>query len=150
MEGEKWMEIRADYKKGLSYTELGKKYQIDPRTAKKYALSKIKPVYELKHPKISKLDPFKSQIDLWLEEAPYSAVRIMEKLQEVGCDSKYTVIREYVASKKKNLNEKATVRFETVPGLQGQVDWGFFENYHVIENGEKKKLYCFLKILVYS
>ena len=150
MKGEKWMEIRADYKKGLSYTELGKKYQIDPRTAKKYAKSKTKPVYELKHRKASKLDPFKPQIDLWLEEAPYSAVRIMEKLQEIGCDSKYTVIREYVASKKKNLNDKASVRFETVAGLQAQVDWGFFENYHAFENGEKKKLYCFLMILGYS
>ena len=38
-----------------------------------------------------------------------------------------------------------------MPGLQGQVDWGFFENYTVIDpNGEEKKLYCFLMILGYS
>ncbi len=48
------------------------------------------------------------------------------------------------------MNEKATVRFETMPGLQGQVDWGFFENYKVLENGKYKKLYCFLMILGYS
>ena len=55
-----------------------------------------------------------------------------------------------MSPKKKELNSKATVRFETVPGLQGQVDWGFFENYRVYEDGEYKKLYCFLMILGYS
>ena len=42
------------------------------------------------------------------------------------------------------------MRFETVPGLQSLVDWGFFENYGVNENGIDKKLYCFLMILGYS
>lgn len=150
MKGKYWMEIRNDRKKGLSYTEIAKKYHMDPRTAKKYAESDYKPTYQLSAPKPSKLDPYKHQIDLWLEEAPYSAVRIHEKLMEQGCDCKYTIVREYVSSKKQHLNEKATVRFETMPGLQGQVDWGFFENYKVLENGEYKKLYCFLMILGYS
>lgn len=150
MEGEKWMQIRADYKKGLSYTEIGKKHNIDWRTAKKYAHSLSKPEYQLTAPKPSKLDPYKEQIDLWLEEAPFSAVRIMEKLEEIGCKCKYTIIRTYVASKKKELDNKATVRFETMPGLQAQVDWAFFENYRVMENGIAKKLYCFLMVLGYS
>ena len=150
MKGNLWMEIRNERKKGLSYTEIARKHHIDPRTAKKYAESDSKPVYTLKAPKPSKLDPYKHLIDMWLEEAPYSAVRIHEKLMEQGCDCKYTIVRKYVATRKADLNEKATVRFETMPGLQGQVDWGFFENYKVLENGEYKKLYCFLMILGYS
>jgi len=74
------MEIRNDRLRGMSYTELGKKYHIDPRTAKKYAESPRRPEYTLTGPKPSKLDAYKRQIDLWLEEAPYSAVRILEKL----------------------------------------------------------------------
>ena len=93
-----------------------------------YALSDSKPVYELSEPKPSMLNPYKQQIDLWLDEAPYNAVRILEKLEEQGFPGKYTIVREYVASKKRELNEKATVRFETMPGLQAQVDWAFFEN----------------------
>lgn len=150
MKGNLWMEIRNERKKGLSYTEIARKHHIDPRTAKKYAESDSKPVYTLKAPKPSKLDPYKHLIDMWLEEAPYSAVRIHEKLMEQGCDCKYTIVRQYVATRKADLNEKATVRFETMPGLQGQVDWGFFENYKVLENGEYQKLYCFLMILGYS
>ena len=150
MEGEKWMDIRNDYKKGLSYTEIGKKHNVDWRTAKKYAHSDQKPKYELTDPKPSKLDPYKHQIDLWLEEAPYSAARILEKLEELGCDCKYTIVRQYVASKKAEFNSKATVRFETMPGVQAQVDWAHFENYRVVEDGVSKKLYCFLMVLGYS
>ena len=150
MKGNLWMEIRNERKKGLSYTEIARKHHIDPRTAKKYAQSDSKPAYTLTAPKPSKLDPYKHLIDMWLEEAPYSAVRIHEKLMEQGCDCKYTIVRQYAATRKADLNEKATVRFETMPGLQGQVDWGFFENYKVLENGESKKLYCFLMILGYS
>jgi transposase len=150
MRGEKWMDIRTDYKKGLSYKEIGMKNNIDWRTAKKYAHSEHKPVYELCEPKSSKLDPYKEQIDLWLEEAPYSAVRVHEKMKEMGYDGKYTMVRTYVSTKKSEFDQKATVRFETMPGLQAQVDWAFFENYRVFEDGEWKKLYCFLMVLGYS
>lgn len=150
MKGNLWMEIRNERKKGLSYTEIARKHHIDPRTAKKDAQSDTKPVYTLIAPKPSKLDPYKHLMDMWMEEAPYSAVRIHEKLMEQGCDCQYTIVRQYVATRKADLNEKATVRFETMPGLQGQVDWGFFENYKALENGEYKKLYCFLMTLGYS
>jgi transposase len=150
MKGLNWMEIRNDHQKGLSYKEIGKKHNIDWRTAKKYAESEEKPVYQLCEPKPSKLDAYKHQIDLWLHEAPYSAQRIFEKLQEQGFDGKYTIVRQYVATRKIDFDEKATVRFETMPGLQGQVDWAYFEEFKVLENGEYRKLYCFIMILGYS
>ena len=78
MRGEIWMELKADYQKGLSYSELGRKYNIDRRTAKNYAQSDSRPEYVLTESKPSKLDPYKPQINIWLEEAPYSARRILE------------------------------------------------------------------------
>lgn len=144
------MDIRSDRQKGMSYTEIARKYHIDPRTAKRYAESDTRPVYSLSEPKASKLDPYKEQIDIWLEEAPYSATRVLEKIKERGFPGEYSIVKQYVRSKKEQLDEKATVRFETTPGLQGQVDWAFFEDHHVLENGKLKKLYCFLMVLGYS
>ena len=43
------MEIRSDRQKGLSYVELGRKYHMDPRTAKRYAESPQKPEYTLNY-----------------------------------------------------------------------------------------------------
>ena len=144
------MEIRSDHQKGLSYSELGRKYNVDRRTAKKYANSESRPEYVLTDSKPSILDPFKPQIMIWLEEAPYSAMRIWEKLKEQGFEGSYSVVKVYVRGKKEQLNEQATVRYETMPGLQAQVDWAHFEDYRITENKEEKKLYCFLMILGYS
>ena len=144
------MDIRSDRQKGLSYVELGKKYHMDPRTAKRYAESPQKPEYTLSQPKPTKMDPFKQLVDEWLEEAPYSAIRILEKLREMGFDGGYSIVKAYVSSRKMDLDEKATVRFETMPGKQGQMDWGFFEDHQVYDDGKWKKLYCFVMILGYS
>ena len=56
-------------------------------------------------------------------------------------------MREFVRNKKEHLDEKAAVRFETMPRLQGQMDWAFFEDH---EDGRLKTLYRFLLILGYS
>lgn len=96
------MDIRSDRQKGMSYVELGKKCHMDPRTAKRYAQSPQKPEYTLTQPKPIKPDAYKQQIDQWLEEAPYSAVRILEKLQEQGFDGKYSIVKEYVRGGEEN------------------------------------------------
>ena len=144
------MDIRNDRLKGMSYTEIGRKHHIDPRTAKKYAESDTRPAYVLSDAKPSKLDPYKEQIATWLEEAPYSAVRILEKIQEQGFTGGHSIVREFVRHKKDHFDEKATVRFETMPGLQGQMDWAHFDDFQVYEDGKPKKLYCFLLVLGYS
>ena len=68
----------------------------------------------------------------------------------MGFDGGYSIVKAYVSSRKMDLNEKAKVRFETMPGKQGQMDRGFFEDHLVYEDGKWKKLYCFLMILGYS
>ena len=45
---------------------------------------------------------------------------------------------------------KRARRHYGMPGLQAQVNWAFFEDHVVLENGKLKKLYCFLIILGYS
>ncbi len=82
------MDIRSDRQKGLSYVELGRKYHMDPRTAKRYAESPQKPEYTLSEPKPTKMDPYKQIVDEWLGEAPYSALRILEKLREILYNSR--------------------------------------------------------------
>lgn len=149
MRGDLWMDLRNEFLKGVSISELARKYSIDWRTAEKYCKATTKPKYTLKKPKKSKLDEFKNIIDGWLEEAPYNAERILEKLVPLGFKGQIGIVRSYVSSKKKEHNQKATVRFETIPGKQAQVDWGHFRTF-IDTDGKEKKLYCFLMILGYS
>lgn len=53
-------------------------------------------------------------------------------------------------SKKNTWMRKQRYGLKPMPGLQGQVDWAFFEDRLVYEDGKRKKLYCFLMILGYS
>ncbi|WP_242981091.1 hypothetical protein [Ethanoligenens harbinense] len=55
------MDIRSDRQKGLSYTEIARKYNIDPRTAKKYAESEARPVYSLSATKRRSWTPTRSR-----------------------------------------------------------------------------------------
>ena len=101
MIGDKWLSIRNDRKKGMSYSEIGRKYNIDRRTAKKYCESNVKPDYKYTSPRKRKIDAYSSYIDELLAEAPYSAVRIQELVEEhfhikIG----YTIIQEYVKKTK--------------------------------------------------
>lgn len=46
-----------------------------------------------------------------------------------------------------HFRSKATVRYETKPGQQAQVDWGHFR---ANVNGKQKRLYAFVMVLSYS
>ena len=98
--------------------ELGKKYHMGQRRAKRYAESPEKSEYTLSEPKPTKMDLFKAVVGEWLEEALYSAKRILEKLREMGFDGGYSIVKAYVSSRKMELNEKAAVRFETMSRKQ--------------------------------
>ncbi len=78
-------------------------------------------------PRRSKLDRYEEQIKQWLEKYPdITAVRLLERLQEVGFDGQYTVVRLYLMRLRKEqgaAKKKAVVVVRTAIGQQSQFDW---------------------------
>lgn len=78
-------------------------------------------------PRRSKLDRYADPIKLWLEKYPdITAVRLLECLQEVGFDGKYTVVRIYLMKLRQEqgaTKKKAVVVVRTPIGHQCQFDW---------------------------
>ncbi|MCE4958084.1 IS21 family transposase [Macrococcoides caseolyticum] len=110
-----------------NYAELGRQYNCDPRTVKKYyeagkenELERLKKRQQTK--KASKLDPFKEIIDEKIELG-CTAMAIFKYIEKKGYEGKYTILREYCKNKKQNETKKATIRVETNPGIAAQVDW---------------------------
>ncbi|CFW25803.1 transposase [Staphylococcus aureus] len=110
-----------------NYAELGRQYNCDPRTVKKYyeagkenELERLKKRQQNK--KASKLDPFKEIINKKIELG-YTAMAIFKYIEKKGYEGKYTILREYCKNKKQNETKKATIRVETNPGIAAQVDW---------------------------
>ena len=119
-----WVNARSMRAQGMSYVEIGKTLGIDRRTVKKLCMME-----ELPEPKArersSIIDPFSAVIDAWLEKRPsLKASVISAQLEPLGWTGSYATVKRYVASKKSELSHRATVRFETLPGYQAQVDFG--------------------------
>ncbi|EZZ30146.1 IS21 family transposase [Staphylococcus aureus] len=136
-----------------NYAELGRQYNCDPRTVKKYyeagkenELERLKKRQQNK--KASKLDPFKEIINKKIELG-CTAMAIFKYIEKKGYEGKYTILREYCKNKKQNETKKATIRVETNPGIAAQVDW---KEDMVMHNkfGRTYQFNIFLYVLHYS
>ena len=119
----------------------------DPRTVKRYLEG-----YELKKKrkilKKSKLDKFKETIISKLEIG-CTSMAIFKFIQKDGYTGSYSLVADFVQKHKEEQIKKATIRFETAPGLQAQVDWK--ENLKMIsKHGELFEVNIFLMVLGYS
>lgn len=96
----------------------------------------------------SKLDPFKPAIVEILKAYPHlSGVRVLEKLKTLGYSGGTTILREYLVDLR-GLHREAFVRYETAPGEEAQVDWGYY-GLLPFEKGTRK-ISFFVMVLSYS
>jgi len=91
--------IKRDYLSGMSFVAIGKKYKIDPRTAKRHAINNLPLEHLENRPFSSILDPYKEMIDQWLLNGRVFATTIHDRLTELGCTCGYTIVNDYVRTK---------------------------------------------------
>ncbi len=98
----------------------------------------------------SKLDPFRDDIDSYLDNNPLvKATVIMQRLQQKGFDGEITILRDHLRNiRGKTKNREPYIRFESGPGEQVQVDWGHFGS--LVYEEYKRKLYALAVIESYS
>ena len=129
-----------------NYASLARTYDCDYRTVKRYYEGDESAGKKREYP--SKLDPFR-QIIQDKVRAGCSAQSIYDFIRKKGFTGKYTIVKAYCSQIKSDETKKATIRFETNPGLQAQVDWK--ENFTLISrNGEVFTINIFLMLLGYS
>ena len=145
---EEWFMIRELARQGLSITEIARRVGCDRKTVRKHLADPAPPRYSARPPKPSKLDPFKPYLDQRLERGVFNCEVLYRELCERGYDGKQTILRDYVRPHRQAACHRASVRFETPPGQQGQVDWGHFGS--IEHQGQNRRLYCFVLTLGYS
>ena len=97
----------------------------------------------------SKLDPFNEEITRLLQRYPrITATRVFEELTRSGYRGGYTILRSRLRELRKTPAKQLTVRFETAPGCQAQMDWATYEVNFTIEG--KRRVNLFSYILGYS
>lgn len=130
-----------------NYAELAKQYGCDYRTVKKYYEEADKPD-KFKEPKVSILDPYKDIIDDKIN-IPCTATAIYKFIQKKGYTGSYSIVKRYCANYRDIKTKKATIRFETNPGLQAQVDWKESKKL-TSKHGKIFEINIFLIIMGYS
>src|SRR2546421_6535922 len=94
----------------------------------------------------SKLDPFKKEIVRMLEQYPYSAAQVFQRLREHGFDGGYSLVKAYVRTVRPR-RQAAFLTLAFAPGECAQVDWGSFGSVPVGQT--HRQLGCFVMVLCF-
>ncbi len=139
--------IREKAQEGKNAYVIGKELGISKNTAKKYMeRDSSEPA---KYPsRGSKLDPYKPEIHRLMAAGVFNCVVIMERISELGYDGKISILKDYVSPFRPAKQIPATLRYETRPGYQAQMDWGICQ--YIDEQGIEHKVPAFAMILAYS
>jgi transposase len=145
---EVFMDIISLHRQGFSMRAIARKLGIHRNTVKRHIEASKLPQYEKRKRGTSILDPFRQIIDDYLAEDEYKATWIYDRLKKAGYQGSYETVRDYVRTVKERRSRLAYIRFETEPGLQGQVDWGDFQV--INPDGSTSTRPMFLMVLGYS
>jgi transposase len=132
-------EIHRLAHEGLSLRKIAHALGIARRTAQKYLDEPNPPRPSLSRPSL--LDPFHEEIERLLQIDPKaSAVVIRQRLEARGFTGGLGILRKHLRQVRAHKTPKPTIRFETPPGHQCQVDWGHFGA--LTYGNTARKLYC--------
>ena len=141
-------EIHRLAHEGLSMRRIAAALGIDRQSVQKYLRDPN--VTPLPFSRISKLDPFKDEIERLLEIDPkVSAVVMRQRLEALGFEGGITILRDYLREiREATQSKRPVIRFESAPGVQCQTDWGHFGS--LTYGDTARKLYCLAVIECHS
>lgn len=141
--------IRELYGKGVSISEIARLTGRDRKTVRAALRQPLLPAARPPRPRrAGKLDPFAPYLEGRLAEGVYNARKLYHEIQARGYTGKETLVRAFVQPRRAARRARATVRFETAPGEQAQVDWGHFGT--IEHRGRPRRLYAFVMTLGWS
>lgn len=144
---EDWMEIKALVEKGVYKKDIAEELGVHPKTISRALARRGSPTGERPNARRSKLDPFKPLVDSLLSEGVWNGMVILRELQMRGYTGGSTILRDYIKPRRSLRPNRATVRFETLPGEQMQHDWG---EIITIIDGRHQKVFFNVNTLGYS
>jgi len=147
---EDWMEIKDLHRQGHSIRQICQLTGYSRNTVRKVLRQSV-PRQKPRKQRVSLLDEYKPYLRERYLETGLSAVRLLGEVKQMGFTGSVDILRRYLNSldEPRRLLTRATVRFETPPGEQAQVDWAECGSF-VDEAGKRRKVYAFVMVLSFS
>lgn len=135
---------------GHSVSGIARTLDLSRNTVKKYLRNPALPQPKARPKKGSKLGLYTPYLTGRIEQGVLSAVVLFREVQERGYTGQYTVVKDFVRPFRRTQvsASRVTVRFETDPGQQAQVDFGRYSYLNL--EGQTRSIWAFVMVLGWS
>ena len=144
---ERYCQIRQGREQGLSCAQLAGELQLDPETVAKWARAQTY-APRARTQRRSRLDPHKATIRRLLEQHPYTATQLFQRLR---ADENYagglSILKDYVRLLRP-VRAPAFLTLAFAPGECAQIDWGCAGRMQI--GATTRRLSFFLLVLCHS
>jgi transposase len=140
--------IKDLYGQGVTISEIARRTGHDRKTIRAIIKAPLTPAPKSRKRKARKLDPYVPYLQKRIDEGVMNAQKLYQEILAQGYSGKDRAVRIFVQPYREAFQQEATVRFETEPGHQAQVDWGSFGT--IEHYGRQRRLYAFVMTLGWS
>ena len=140
--------IKELHRTGVSISDIARLTGHDRKTVRAVIADPLIRQRRPARPRASKLDPYTPYLKQRLADGVFNAQKLFHEIAAQGYPGQRGLVRTFVQPFRQARAAQATVRFETAPGEQAQVDWGHFGS--IEHRGRLRTLYAFLFTLGWS
>ena len=142
-----WGAVRALVERGLSKKAIARELDLDIKTVRKWCRQSWAP--QRRRSRERMLEPWEEFLRGRAAEVGFNGAVLHRELVGKGCLCSYSAVVKYIQPWRESFRgwEVATVRFETGPGEQAQVDWG---STWVYLGEEPVRVHLFVMVLGFS
>ena len=145
---EKRFMIKDMHRKGVSISDIARATGHDRKTIRTILDGQVSPSPRKRKTRAKKLDAFMPYLEKRIEEGVLNCNKLFDELRKQGYQGGKSLIKNFTQPYREARRQEATVRFETLPGEQAQVDWGHFG--FIDHHDHRRRLYGFVMTLGWS
>jgi transposase len=134
--------IKELHHRGLATSEIARISGHDRKTIRAILNGPVNPPPRKRKPRPRKLEPFVPYLERRIGEGVVNCNKLLDEIRRQGYGGGKSLVKDFVRPYREARRQQATVRYETLPGEQAQVDWGHFG--FIQHHGRRRKLYGFV------
>lgn len=140
--------IKDMYRRGMTISDIARETGHDRKTIRSILNGPVNPPPQPRKPRAKKLDPFVPYLERRIDEGVLNCNKLFDEIRKQGYQGGKSSLKNFVQPYREARRQEATMRFETLPGEQAQVDWGHFG--FIEHHNTRRRLYAFVMTLGWS